>query len=175
MSKDLAFLDLNPPTGLEGIIRQALRVKPQLLKAYDKYVLHGYNPGKEVAFGLSDPIDLQRIAINLSLGWAPSYNDLQKFPSYSLLTACLTKAVLVTEKCRLARCLLVKNEKPRGQREKRLYAARRMFLDVEHVYHFAHAEAKEHIQLSATHHLGHAYALMVDIVRTACRKPYRKK
>jgi hypothetical protein len=175
VSKDLAFLDLKSPGRLDALVEQAVRVKPQLLAAYDKYVLRGYDIGKEVRFGLEDEMN-EREALNLSLHCTQGYAEFQKAPSYSVLKVFLSRMVFVSaDKRRLARCLLAKKDTPRGQREKRLYAARRMFLTVEHLYRTAVFGAPPHVQANAMLHLGHAYALMEDIVRVACRKPYRNK
>jgi hypothetical protein len=174
MSKDLAFLDLESPGRLDALVERAVRVKPQLLRAYDRYVLRRYDIGKEMRFGLEDEMN-EREALNLSLHCTPGYAEFQKAPSYSVLKVFLSKMVFVAaNKRRLARCLLARKDSPRGQREKRLYAARRMFLTVERLYNAAILGAPPQVQANAMLHLGHAYALMEDIVRVACRKPYRR-
>lgn len=170
MNEDLTFLDQKLPETLDGLMAHIAQVKPRLLAAYDAYVLGRYDSGAELRFNLLDEFNYQAAARIYSDEKEITLRDLQTTASYPLLQFLLCRMVLEAKTQSLVSTLLSSNGQQSGQREKRLYAARRFFLECVSQY----AEHALHNQPERLNHAAKAllgtYYLLEETVRMAVRK-----
>lgn len=169
----LEFLYRKLPKKQEDLAEVVLDTRPKIILAYDEHILKGYNIITELKYGLKDKLD-SYWAMRRARLWRNNLNDFQKTTSYNQLCEYLRKTLLYSGHVSpIVSRLMSHREQKRGQRKKRLYAARRVFIESTDVYYIQ--TIRERPVEAATSIMISSFYLLERMLVQACKKTRKRK